>query len=69
MPNRQTSKEDTMALRVPKAELPAELREGMIRRLGAVPEPAHGVTSPGYSAACEISLAKRPEQPGVAATA
>jgi alkylhydroperoxidase family enzyme len=39
MPNRQTSKEDTMALRVPKAELPAELRESMIRQLGAVPEP------------------------------
>jgi alkylhydroperoxidase family enzyme len=39
MPNRQTSKEDTMALRVPKAELPAELRENMIRQLGAVPEP------------------------------
>ena len=28
-----------MALRVPKAELPAELRENMIRQLGAVPEP------------------------------
>jgi alkylhydroperoxidase family enzyme len=39
MPNRQSSKEDTMALRVPKAELPAELREDMIRQLGAVPEP------------------------------
>jgi alkylhydroperoxidase family enzyme len=39
MPNRQTSKEDTMALRVPKAELPAELREEMIRQLGSVPEP------------------------------
>ena len=39
MPNRQTSKEDTMALRVPKAELPAELREDLIRQLGAVPEP------------------------------
>jgi hypothetical protein len=69
MPNRQTSKEDTMALRVPKSELPAELRESMIRQLGAVPEPAHGNTSPGYSGACEIPLAKRPEQPGVAATA
>jgi hypothetical protein len=34
-----TSKEDIMALRVPKAELPAELRENMIRLLGAVPEP------------------------------
>jgi alkylhydroperoxidase family enzyme len=39
MPNRQTSKEDSMALRVPKAELPVELREDMIRQLGAVPEP------------------------------
>lgn len=28
-----------MALRVPKAELPFELRESMIRQLGAVPEP------------------------------
>jgi alkylhydroperoxidase family enzyme len=28
-----------MALRVPKAELPAELRENMIKRLGSVPEP------------------------------
>jgi alkylhydroperoxidase family enzyme len=39
MPNRQTSKEDTMAPRVPKAELPAELRQNMIEQLGAVPEP------------------------------
>jgi alkylhydroperoxidase family enzyme len=39
MPNRQTSKEDTMALRVPKAELPAELKENMIKQLGALPEP------------------------------
>jgi alkylhydroperoxidase family enzyme len=39
MPNRQTSKEDTMTRRVPKAELPAGLRESMIRQLGAVPEP------------------------------
>ena len=28
-----------MALRVPKAELPAELRESMIKQFGAVPEP------------------------------
>ncbi|MFJ9246602.1 carboxymuconolactone decarboxylase family protein [Streptomyces sp. NPDC101776] len=28
-----------MTLRVPKAELPAELRETMIKQLGAVPEP------------------------------
>jgi alkylhydroperoxidase family enzyme len=39
MANRQTSKEDTMALRVPKAELPVELRENLIKQLGAVPEP------------------------------
>lgn len=39
MPNRQTYKEDIMVLGVPKAELPAELRENMIRQLGAVPEP------------------------------
>jgi len=39
MPNRQTYKEDTVALRVPKAEVPAELRENMIKQLGAVPEP------------------------------
>jgi alkylhydroperoxidase family enzyme len=39
MPNRQTCKEDTMALRLPKAELPPELREKMIEQLGAVPEP------------------------------
>ena len=28
-----------MALRVPKAELPADLRESMIEQLGSVPEP------------------------------
>jgi alkylhydroperoxidase family enzyme len=28
-----------MALRVPKAELPAELRENMIKQLGSIPEP------------------------------
>jgi alkylhydroperoxidase family enzyme len=31
--------EDTMALRVPKAQLPAGLSEGMIKQFGAVPEP------------------------------
>jgi alkylhydroperoxidase family enzyme len=31
--------EDTMALRVPKAELTGELGESMIEQLGAVPEP------------------------------
>jgi alkylhydroperoxidase family enzyme len=39
MPNRQSFKEDTMALRVPKAQLPAELRDSMVKQLGAVPEP------------------------------
>jgi alkylhydroperoxidase family enzyme len=38
MPNRQTQ-EDIMALRVPKAELPAALSETMIEQFGAVPEP------------------------------
>ncbi|WP_330305524.1 MULTISPECIES: carboxymuconolactone decarboxylase family protein [unclassified Streptomyces] len=32
-----------MALRVPKAELPAELSENMIKQLGAVPEPVEVV--------------------------
>ncbi|MGW5364038.1 carboxymuconolactone decarboxylase family protein [Actinopolymorpha pittospori] len=31
-------KEETMALRIPKAELPAELKETMIAQLGTVPE-------------------------------
>jgi hypothetical protein len=31
--------EDTMALRVPKAELPTGLSESMIKQFGAVPEP------------------------------
>jgi alkylhydroperoxidase family enzyme len=39
MPSRQTYEEGTMALRVPKAELPGELRDSMIEQLGAVPEP------------------------------
>jgi alkylhydroperoxidase family enzyme len=39
MADRHTYKEDTMALRVPKAELTdIELRENMIKQLGAVPE-------------------------------
>jgi alkylhydroperoxidase family enzyme len=37
------TEEDTMALRVPKAELPTELRENMIKQLGAVPEPVEVV--------------------------
>jgi len=43
MPTRQTSKEDTMALRVPKAELTTGLSESMIKQFGVVPEPL-GVT-------------------------
>jgi alkylhydroperoxidase family enzyme len=39
MPNRQTSKEDTMALRVPKAQLSSEMSENMIKQFGVVPEP------------------------------
>jgi alkylhydroperoxidase family enzyme len=31
--------EDTMALRIPKAELPADLRETLTRQIGEVPEP------------------------------
>jgi alkylhydroperoxidase family enzyme len=38
MPDRTDVQEDTMAIRAPKAELPAELRENMIKQLGAVPE-------------------------------
>jgi phenylpyruvate tautomerase PptA (4-oxalocrotonate tautomerase family) len=38
MSNGQT-KEETMALRVPKAKLITEMSESMIKQLGAVPEP------------------------------
>jgi alkylhydroperoxidase family enzyme len=43
MSNRQTDKENTMALRIPKAELTTELSENMIKQLGAVPEPVEVV--------------------------
>jgi alkylhydroperoxidase family enzyme len=39
MPNRQTDKENLMALRVPKAELTSELSGRLIEQIGAVPEP------------------------------
>jgi alkylhydroperoxidase family enzyme len=39
MPKPGNYKEDIVALRVPKAELPTELRENMIKQLGVVPEP------------------------------
>jgi alkylhydroperoxidase family enzyme len=39
MSNRQSSKEDTVALRVPKAKITTELSESMIKQIGAVPEP------------------------------
>src|SRR3984957_5650730 len=38
-PYRPTSKEDTVALRIPKAELPTQMSENFIKQLGAVPEP------------------------------
>src|SRR5580704_11765646 len=41
--NRQSSEEDTMALRVPKAQLPTEMSENMIKQFGAVPEPVEVV--------------------------
>ena len=43
MSNRQTDMEDTMAIRVPKADLPTELSESMIEQFGAVPEPVEVV--------------------------
>jgi alkylhydroperoxidase family enzyme len=39
MPNRQTSEEGFMALRIPKAEVPAEIREALIQQVGSMPEP------------------------------
>jgi RNA polymerase sigma-70 factor (ECF subfamily) len=39
MPDQQEDKENTMALRVPKAELSTETSRNMIEQLGAVPEP------------------------------
>jgi alkylhydroperoxidase family enzyme len=39
MPKMQASEEDTMALRVPKAKLTAEMSDNLIEQLGAVPEP------------------------------
>jgi alkylhydroperoxidase family enzyme len=39
MSSKQTDMEDTMALRVPKAELDRALSESMIDRFGSVPEP------------------------------
>jgi len=39
MPNSPTDKENIVTLRIPKAELPTELRETTIEQFGAVPEP------------------------------
>jgi alkylhydroperoxidase family enzyme len=59
MPNRQTPKEDTMALRIPKAELPAELREDMVKQLGAVPEPVEvGYNNPTVARSSQEFAAK-----------
>src|SRR5262245_19352008 len=38
MPHTQTPEEDTMALRIPKAEL-GEVGESMVEQFGVVPEP------------------------------
>ena len=45
-----------MALRVPKAELPRELRENMIKQLGAVPDgaPAGRIEVAGEPAAVSL---------------
>jgi alkylhydroperoxidase family enzyme len=37
--NNHANEEDTMTLRVPKADLPADIRHVMTEQLGAVPEP------------------------------
>jgi alkylhydroperoxidase family enzyme len=42
MPNRH-SEEDTMAVRIPQAELPRELHERMIEQLGSVPAPVEAM--------------------------
>jgi alkylhydroperoxidase family enzyme len=39
MPNKHTSRENTMSLRVPKAEVPTQMSETMIQQFGAVAEP------------------------------
>jgi alkylhydroperoxidase family enzyme len=39
MPNGHTRKEDTMPLRISKAQLPAELADTMLAQLGDIPEP------------------------------
>jgi alkylhydroperoxidase family enzyme len=39
MPNGQTNQEDIMALRIPKAEVPGELGEALVKQLGSMPEP------------------------------
>jgi alkylhydroperoxidase family enzyme len=39
MPNRPTHQEDIMALRIPKAEVPSELRTSLVQQLGSMPEP------------------------------
>jgi alkylhydroperoxidase family enzyme len=43
MPNRPPDKENMMTPRIPKAELPAAMRDNLIKQLGAVPEPVEVV--------------------------
>lgn len=48
-----------MALRIPKAELPAELRENLIKQLGSVPEPNEVLwNNPGLAEANQEFSAK-----------
>jgi alkylhydroperoxidase family enzyme len=51
-----TSMEDTMALRVSKAEVQTELREGMIEQLGAVPEPVEVMSHNPEVAAASLQI-------------
>src|SRR5258708_28671218 len=62
MPNRQTSKEDFMALRIPKAEVPAELRDALIQQVGSMPERSEEHTSELQSPdhlVCRLLLEKK----------
>jgi alkylhydroperoxidase family enzyme len=53
------SKEDLMVLRTPKAEVPAELRENMIKQLGSMPEPVEVTYNhPGVAMALQEFTAK-----------
>jgi alkylhydroperoxidase family enzyme len=61
MPIRQPHQEDTM-LRVPKAELAAELSEPMIKQFGAVPEPVEVMFNNPKVAEASLELGSRAAQ-------